>query len=217
MMSGSRSVAVGCELEGHPDDRLVWSEGLGWKQVTGAPNAQNGVRFLTQAGDAAVGWSSLDAHVWRWTEATGTTVFPLPEGLRFDSLTAVSDDASTALIQVENAEYRRSTVRWTAGEELQVLPAPEPGLWAQAHSMSGDATRISGSINLSDGVNVLWVDGRAYRLEELLAQSGVELNGIKLNGARVSRGGHLLNGYAYVPSGLADVDRAVRSWLIRLP
>jgi hypothetical protein len=212
---GSRGFALQCALASDPHVRVVWSDGLGWRQIPGVP-VGGYLSFLTQDGSAAVGASYPNPQVWRWDSATGTTVLSLPAGLTYNWLIAVSDDAKTTLVQVENTGYRRITLKWTADGELVTLPAPPGGTWPTARGISADATRIYGWGTGVGGTNVLWLDNRAYFLERLFAQSGVDLTGLgNMYSYDLSRDGHILSGYFDV--NVDGVDRYNRGWFTRLP
>lgn len=97
-----------------------------------------------------------------------------------------------------------------------MLPAPPGGTWPTARDLSGDATRIYGWATGVGGTNVLWLDGRAYFLEQLFAQSGVDLTGRgNMYAFDLSRDGHILSGYFDVDVG--DGERFSRAWFTRLP
>jgi uncharacterized membrane protein len=211
--SGSQPIVLECSLASDEQVRVVWSEEMGWQQIQ-APVADNYVRFLSHDGQAAVG-DSYPSHVaWRWDSASGPSVLSPPADLKFHELTAFTDDASTTLVVLENTGYRRIPFKWTAAGELLALPAPAGGEWPSARAMSADGTRLIGDATGGEGRNVLWVDDRAYFLERLFTQSGIDWSAYgSLYGTYLSRDGHTLAGYLEADG--AEV--VTRGWFVRLP
>lgn len=211
--SGSQPIVLECTLASDSQVRVVWSDELGWQQIK-APVEDNYVRFLSQDGHAAVGDSYPSIVAWRWDSTKGPNALSPPADLKFHELTAFTDDASTTLVVLENAGSRRIPFKWTADGELVALPAPAGGEWPTARAMSADGTRILGAATGVGGRNVLWVDDRAYFLEQLFTRSGIDWSDYKwLYSTDLSRDGHTVSGYL-------DTDEPegfTRGWFVRLP
>lgn len=208
---GGRRLGLSCATS-EPDSRAIWADGVGWRELSGLPGSGHGISLLSRDGSAVIGRSQSPASVWHWDSQAGVTVLPLPEGTHLDALNAVSDDAGTAILQIEDANYRRRTLLWRLGAPPEAVAGPKDATWPMARYMSDDATRMIGTATAKDRdkFHVLWVDGRASFIEDLFAASGIDLSGIDITDAAVSGDGRLLY-------GSANVGRAQRTWVSRLP
>ncbi len=159
---------------------------------------------ISRDGTVVVGtysWGGQTRAV-RWTEEEG------PQDIGQFSPRAVSDDGNTIVGDRDSAPW--GAVRWTSTTGTTTLSG---GDGAIATAVSADGTTAAGYVVQGQGFSCLWTaNDTLLRLDEILAQQGLNLTGWTLNGgaSAISSDGKVVVGNGRYAN---QVDSAWVIWL----
>jgi probable HAF family extracellular repeat protein len=152
-------------------------------------------KVITRDGSVVFGLAGPDGAFrsdvpFRWSEDEGARVLPIPVGT-FAPF-AVSDSA-----EVLAGTDGFHAVRWSESSGALVLPSAGGFSGGAAVDISGNGELLVGSVgNIQPERAVLWdADGRAWLLDDVLPQLGIETSGWRLTDAHaISQDGRFIAG-----------------------
>lgn len=179
LVSGDGLTVIGTA----PDDSAFrWSPGAGVQMLgtLGGPFPETVPYDVDSSGDVIVGYgqSTLGIDPFRWTNADGMTSLRVDSGWDAGAAIAVSAAGGDAVgVSGEN-----EGMHWDAVGTGRRLPPLEGYPFSFASGLSGDATRIVGHSRAT--TSAPWMTAtvwnaalEAISLEELLADSGIDVSG----------------------------------------
>jgi len=210
--------------EGLPngEEAFVWTTTGGLQLLGDLPDGDtiSEAWDVSADGKVVVGVGRAGDHdeAFKWTAATGMVALGLPPGDISSVAFHVSRDGKVAVGDSLGADGRHRAARWTPAGGAEHL-ADLPGMtFASGSTASGDGRVIGGMTGPSSepsggGAAVLWTDGNAQLVKDLLVASGTDMTGWDLQSVTdISADGKTILGSGTVPGVGQYAD-----WLVTLP